>query len=482
MSKELVVQENVIIQVDERTVLTSLSDFNEPFSRFLEQLNLPVEGVLYPISERKKIVNALQEALEILPIDEREKAVYLTRFTASIMAGLFDGAVTYLWNETVKALRKMIVDFDIEYAFKIAESINSRYKGLKTAEDLAIINEYDLITICTRMELITEHVFEIFKFINYMRNHSSSAHPNENKLGAYDMLSWLDNCIKYAIKAEPNQYSIKVKQFLYNLRTNIIPDEDVGIIGQALTELPQQMIDDVLWTLFGMYTGEKGNATINNNIEKVITYVWNASSQEKWYEIGEKYGYFRKNAMVTRKEKADEFLKIVNGMKYKDEDSIAYEIRETLNGLKSAHYGSNNFYNEYPWAKMLKDEIPEDGNIPESVLNEWVKIISLCYIGNGLGYRQGVDERAETYYIEFIDRFKDKEIKVFLNLFNDAELLSDTYSEKAKRRFKALCERLKGKTKNAIIIKTLDYVINFSSEPTKIYRTTEFKNLINSLK
>lgn len=36
------------------------------------------------------------------------------------------------------------------------------------------------------MELISEHVCEIFKFINYMRNHSSSAHSSKNELGAYD--------------------------------------------------------------------------------------------------------------------------------------------------------------------------------------------------------------------------------------------------------------------------------------------------------
>ncbi|MGL4108423.1 hypothetical protein [Clostridium sp. LP20] len=480
--RSTVVKEKSIIQVDEKTVLLSLSDFNEPFTNYLEQLDLPVEGVLYPISERRKIINSLQEALEILSVDDRKKSMYLTRFTASIMAGLFDGAVTYLWNETVKSLRRMVIEFDVEYAFKIAENINNRYKGLKSADDLSCINEYDLITICNRMELITEHVFEVFKFINYMRNHSSSAHPNENNLGAYDLLSWLDNCIKYAIKAEPNQHSIKVKQFLYNLRTNDIPTDDVEIIGQALMELPQQMIDDLLWSLFGMYTDEKVINIVNDNIEKVVDYVWNASSEEKKYEIGEKYGYFRKNAIVSRKERADEFLNLVNGVNYKDEDSIAYEIRETLNSLKSAHFGTNNFYNEYPWAKMLENLIPQDGNIPSSVISEWVRIISLCYIGNGLGYRNGVDERAEGYYKDFITKFKDKEIRIFVELFDDTEMLSDTIEAKAKQRFFKLCELLKNQAKNPILVKALDYSIRFSSSPKKIYKSSEFSELMRSLK
>lgn len=482
MGTDLILNEKEISKIDETTVINTLSDFNQPFTQFLEQLNLPVEGVLYPISDRKKVLNALEEALNILPIEDREKAIYLTRFTASIMAGLFDGAITYLWNETIISLRKMIVDFDIEHAFKIAERLNNRYKGLKDENDLSAIGEYDLLTICARMELITDHVFEVFKFINYMRNHASAAHPNDNKLGAYDVLSWLDNCIKYAIKAKPNQYSIKLKQFLYNLRTNKIPDEDIKIIGKSLTELPQQMLDDLLWTLFGLYTDDKGNATINENIEKVVPYVWNASSENKKYEIGEKYGYFRKNIEITRKDKADQFLIIVNGIGYKDDDSIAYELRETLGGLKSAHYGNNNFYNEYPWAKMLKNLIPQSGIIPDTVIEDWVKVITLCYIGNGLGYREGVDEGALPYYEEYINAFKDKELKIFLNLFNDSELLRDAYSTKGNLRFKKLCTLFKEKTQNSILKKLFDFSINFNANPIKIYKTSEFKELLNTLK
>lgn len=189
---------------------TTISDFNEPFTNYLINLGLPVEGVLSPVEERKIVINSIETEISKLSIENRRSSVYLTRFLSSVSAGLFDGAVTYLWNETIKSLRKMVTSYDLDYFLKVTSGINSRYHNLKTVEDLSLIADFDLLNTCNRMGLITDHVFEVFKFINYMRNHSSAAHPTENEISAYDLLSWLNNCIKYAINATPNEDAIKL--------------------------------------------------------------------------------------------------------------------------------------------------------------------------------------------------------------------------------------------------------------------------------
>lgn len=213
-------------------VQSSISDFNEPFTNYLVNLGLPVKGILAPIEERKIVINSIESEIQKIEPENRKLAIYLTRFLSSVAAGLFDGAVTYLWNETTKSLRKMITNFDLDYFLKVSSELNSRYKSLKTEEDLSQISEFDLLHGCNRMGLITDHVFEVFKFINYMRNHSSAAHPNDSEIGAFDLLSWLNNCIKYAINATPNEEAVKLKQLLYNIRMNDIPDSDFSYIGE----------------------------------------------------------------------------------------------------------------------------------------------------------------------------------------------------------------------------------------------------------
>ena len=77
-------------------VQSSISDFNEPFTGYLVNLGLPVDGVLAPIDERKIVINSIETEINKIAPENRELAVYLTRFIASVAAGLFDGAVTYL--------------------------------------------------------------------------------------------------------------------------------------------------------------------------------------------------------------------------------------------------------------------------------------------------------------------------------------------------------------------------------------------------
>ena len=283
----------------------------------------------------------------------------------------------------------MIISFDLDYFYKVCEQLNTRYKNMKTEDELASVGDFDLLTACNRMGLISDHVFEVFKFINYMRNHSSAAHPTENQISAYDLLSWLNNCIKYAINATPNEEAVKLKQLLYNIRTTEIPESDLHYIGENVKDLPQIMVEDLLSTLFGMFTDPQITQTISS---------------------------FRKNGDVARKDKANAFLTLVDGLSYKDEDSISQELRETLANLLSTHNSANNFYNEEPWARQLDTMLPPSGNIPNSVLNDWVRTIAICYTGNGLGYREGVDEGAERYYKKFIKNFDNRAISILLNL------------------------------------------------------------------
>lgn len=260
---------------------TTISDFNEPFTNYLTNLGLPITGILAPISARQTVINSIESEINKISKDNRQYAIYLTRFLSSVAAGLFDGAVAYLWNETIKSLQKMVASYDLDYFIKVTSEINNRYHNIKTEEDLSLIADYDLLNTCNRMGLITDHVFEVFKFINYVRNHSSATHPTENEIGAYDLLSWLENCIRYAINAEPNGDAIKLKQLLYNIRANNIPEDDLSYIGTNINNLPTIMVEDLLSSIFGMYTDSTISANISQNITGIAKYIWDASSEQK---------------------------------------------------------------------------------------------------------------------------------------------------------------------------------------------------------
>jgi len=439
---------------------SSIAEFSKPLSDLLSHVGLPTENVLQPIEERRKVIFSLESALEVLPYDQREKAYYLSKFTVAVTVGLFDGALAFLWDETIKALRQLIIKFDIDYFYSIAGELASRYKKLNSEEDLEAFSDYDLLDICRRIGLINDVNFKRLEHVNYFRNHASSAHPNENEISGMDMLSFLENCLKYAITAEPDISVVKIKQLLDNVRKNKIPPEDFELIGNDIAKQPQERIDDLLLTLFGTYCSPHQEQSVVDNIEGICPFIWNSSTEETKYKIGAKYGLYRVNGDVDRKKFTQEFIELVSGGGYKDEDSLAAELLEKLENLKSVHFEWNNFYNEYSHAKSIDKSLSNKG-IPTAARKIFVKIISLCYAGNGKGYRAGVDERAVTYYEKFIKLYKVNEVVDFLNLFSDSEFTTDLDKTIPDKRIREVADFLLGSTTNVFIIKALNVIIKF---------------------
>jgi hypothetical protein len=437
---------------------TSIAAFNQPLANLLNHIGLPTENILSPIEERRKIIFALESTIEILPIEDRDKATYLSKFTVAVSVGLFDGALNFLWDETIKALRRLVVNFDLQYFLNVAQTINSKYKNLNSIDDLEAIGDHDLLEICRRIGLVSDINYKRLENVNYLRNHASAAHPNDNSVSGIEMLSLLETCLKYAIVAKPDHSVIKIRQLFENIRTKEIPAEDFTLIGEDLLKQPQERIDNFLLSIFGIYIDPRTDAYIRKNIDRLTPHIWDEVTEETKFTIGSKFGTYRKNGDVERKIFVQKFLETVDGQEYKDEDSLAAELLDKLQNLKTVHFDINNFYNEFSHAKSIADSIPATG-VPKSVKKLFVKVICLCYIGNGKGYREGVDTGAVKYYNEFIESFTVTEVKEFLHLFTDPEFVTDFNYTKADNRLRNLVKFFKTKTKDTHINRILDAIL-----------------------
>ena len=459
-----------------------IDDLHKQLEGYLSHVGLPIDNVVVPIAERKKVITSLEESLSIIPIEDRIKSHYLSKFTVAISVGLFDGALNYLWDETIRAFRRLIIAFDLQYFYSIAEKVSSRYKNLSKEEDIDQVSEHDLLEACRRIGLLSDVNYERLEHVNYMRNHASAAHPNDNDIDGYEMLSWLSVCLKHAITAKPDHSLIAVKQLLANIRTTVIPATDYPVIGTDFIKQPIERIDDFLWTVFGLYTANQTTVETKQNIAGIIPYIWPASTEDRKYEIGAKFGTFRKNGEVARKDASQEFLQIVNGLKYKDEDSLAGEIIEILENLSRAHFGAYNFYNEYPHARSLDNSLPPSGIVPRAARSMWVKVLSICFVGNGYGYREGVDESALPYYQKHISNFTEAEIVDFIKLFGDPEFTSPLVRGKPDNRVRQLANILLAKSSNAHIQKSLSLIISApASTVHKLHTTSAFKSSLEYL-
>ena len=475
-------EKSEIVVIEAGHLVSPISALNTQLEDYLIGIGLPTVNVVASIAERKKVITQLSDALDILPKADRAKSHYLSRFTVAIAAGLFDGALNYLWDETIRALRLQVISFDIQYFYSVVEKISSRYKNLSKPEEIDEVGEHDLLEGCRRVGLVTDVNYQRLEHVNFMRNHASAAHPNDSEIDGYEMLGWLTVCLKHAITAQPDHSLIQIKQLLQNIRSVVIPKADFQIIGNELAKQPQERIDDFLWTMFGIYTDEKSPQHARDNIEGVSPAVWLAATEDRKYEIGARFGVFRKNGHVAKKDSCQKFLEVVGGEAYKDEDSLAGELIEKLENLYRAHFGMNNFYNEYPHAKALSDSLPVSGKIPRAARAMWVKIISICYVGNGQGYKQGVDEQALPYYKAYVNNFTEGEAVEFIKLFVEPEFSSPLSRTIPDKRVRDLAVILREKHTNVHVQRALNLVISAPTHSLHNLRiTTEFKNILPNL-
>ena len=80
---------SVPARVSPTTLEKSIAGLSQPVADYLSDLSLPTEDVLAPVEERRKVVHGLADALGILPLEAREKAYYLSKFTVAVAVGAF---------------------------------------------------------------------------------------------------------------------------------------------------------------------------------------------------------------------------------------------------------------------------------------------------------------------------------------------------------------------------------------------------------
>src|SRR5690606_28120418 len=207
-----------------------LRDFEGGLVTFLEQHNLPSEGIFVGVPERINVFKNLEGVIEQIAPQEKQQSLYLSKFIAGVASGLFDAALNYLWDETILQIRKRVVQYDLEYFYDNAVSGEKR-KRLKDENDLTKIDDYDLIRGAKEIGLISELGFKHLEYINYMRNWASAAHPNQNEITGLQLVSWLETCVKEVISLPISNITIQIKQLLAGVKSTTISEKEAQEIS-----------------------------------------------------------------------------------------------------------------------------------------------------------------------------------------------------------------------------------------------------------
>ena len=389
--------------------------------------------------------------------DQKSAASYISKFVAACAVGLFDAALNYLWNETIRNLREKVARFDLEYFFDSVVNDSNRRSKLHSEADLEKLEDWELIRGCRATGIITENGFRHLDYVRNMRNYASAAHPNQNETTGLQIVSWLETCITEVLAKEPAGAVIEIRKLLHSLRTQRLSEADMPIIEAALPSLTEDLSESLLRAVFGMYTDTTVDAYIKDNLKLVAKSIWDIVSVEARREAGVKQAMLAANGEVARASLAREFIEVVEGVEFLTVEMRAAEMSVTLDNLNTAHFGMDNFFTEAAPARLLHRLVPPNGDIPKEVHTKYTKTITMCLIGNG----HGVSWAAQDYYDDLVTKFSDDLIRVFVNLVGDPEVASRLQFRSCATRYQDSATTLETRSVNPRLKEMLSFIRSY---------------------
>ena len=455
--------------------LERLEEFEATLLSALDSVGLPSDGALVEMEQRYRVFENYPNAIALLTRDRRGESMYLSKLLVAVSAGLFDAALNYLWDETITELRSRIARYDLAYFFDIAVPSPDRRKGLHAEEDLDQISDQDLIRAAREIGLISDVGYQQLDLIRYMRNYASAAHPNQNEINAFQLLGWIETCIKEVITLPETQLVAETKHLLQNVRAGMITSANASVTAEFFAELPSEPADNIAAGFFGIYVDADSDERARDGVRLLMPHLWTYVTEPKRREFGVKYGKYVANGDTERSERARELLDVVHGAAYLPEQVRAAEISTVIDELLAAHRGLNNFYTEPGPARRLNWLSSEP--VPPAVRDPYVRAIVEAFLTNG----NGVAWAADPHYAAMISRFDPDEAELAIKQLFDPTIASRLRFKHAQTKFSEMLDAIDPKLTRPAARELMDAIRAFTGGPENVAKDSALRHLVKRI-
>lgn len=368
--------------------------------------------------------NALPRELNKIPLGLRDEL--LARMCVAVATGLFDGAINYIWNCSIRNLRKKVVDFGVNVVTQILN--DASFDETKLIE----LKDADLLSLCLKLNLISEEGYFFLDQCRDIRNNFSAAHPNVILIDDRELISFINRCGKYALSSSTNVRGVEISSFMSAIKGDKFTIAQLDTWVERLNNTHDAQRNMLFGTLHGIYCDPSSNEEARiNSLLVCQKFVSNFTPAIRSNILNKHYDYQAKGDTVRHKASQMFFNKLGLLLLLNEAEKHSI-ISNACKRLMSVHMGLDNFYNEPTFAQILS-ELSKRTDIPETAKEEFVMSVLTCFVGN----RYGVSNAAINYYEKMIRNFSPKEIKIMLSVSEINSTLKDRIKlyQKCKKRY-----------------------------------------------
>ncbi len=448
------------------------------FEQFLQVLELPTENIVAAPEERRRIMNALPEFINSLPYEVKKDARYLSKFIAGSAIGLFDAALNYVWNEVVVSLRHKIVVYGLDIFFDsaVGEKLREHYQK---EEDLAGLKDQTLLDTCRKLEIISDIVHKKLSHILTMRNNIGSSHPNNYLINSYELLGWLQTCITEVLSDEPSKAAITVKSIVDNLKRTdkSLSKEVVDTFSQSIKDLSSKMAGNLLTSLFGIFTSEKTEKIVRENILILAPIIWKYSTENIKYDLGTKVDVYKVNLDHAKLSLAETFFEACDGNRYFLLDTRIIKFSNLCDELLEAQSGWDNYYHEPPYAKAIMSFIKSTNDIPAEREEKIIKTFLIGRIGKEVNYQGGVSPGAKAYYDKLFSILNKEQVLTLLRVLQTSEIKNRLYGSTRRRNAVSILNMVNTPLVGDRIREIIEYLISSEKHLDNVFIDKKYLDL-----
>lgn len=421
--------------------VAQMTQFEHGLLKFIDQLGLPTTQVFVGVNERLSVFGHLEATIAKINIEQKQRSIYLSKFLAAVAAGLFDAALSYLWDGLIDELRGRVARYDLAYFFDIAiGSSSAKRRKLSSEDDLHKIDDSELLQGAYALGLISDLGLKQLDYVRYMGNLASLTH-SQHQITGLQLISLLETCVSEVIHQPVPIVVQEIKMLLAQLRTRKIAETDVRQMAAFLANLPPAKAKFLAEGFFGMYIQPETTPQTRQNIRLLLPHLWQQIDEDAKQHIGVEYARCLTNRAQSSEKLAWEFLEIVAGLPYVADGIRAAEIQTAIENLRLAHRDRHNLDHEYPFAHQLQRLVIEKGKVPTGIEREYVLCLVEVFLTNG----NGLAWHADSIYTALIEQFTPDQALVALLAFNHVNIATRLQYPRCQGKFRLLLEMLKTK-------------------------------------
>lgn len=434
---------------EEKQLILNEGDLAQPvfvhINNLVSRFNLP-RDILASQDEIKYAWKELPREIERIPEQLRNELIVRMCIAASV--GLFDGAINYIWNAVILNLRNKIFYLGLNL---VGQALNKKFDEA----DLKELKDIELIELCYKFELLSEEGYYFLNQCRDIRNKFSVAHPSIANIDDRELITFISRCSKYGITEDYKCKGINIDELLKTLDISSLDDQQIGIIINKFMNTFEAQRQLLIPMLYSKYCDPNSTQISRNNCLKLCLGLKEYCNDKIISTLLERHREYILKDKEQKGTASTIFFEKMDMVKYLEVHEQHTIYKNACNNLYNAHNGWDNFSNEVPFAERLFEL--SKGKRPETVMEEYVYTIVLCYVGNPYG----VSRNSIKYYENMIRNFSPKEIDFLLMIYFKRSILKeriDIYSQ-CRERYKLALNLIEKNSMNSQQIEKYNKII-----------------------